>query len=342
MKKIKLGMLGTSNIAFRRFLPALKLNEEFEYTGLAIADASEWASPVDAETYKSMLEVEKKKGEDFCREYGGDVSFGYEEFLSSDKFDAVYIPLPPGLHYKWAKKALEYGKHVLLEKPFTTTLEHTQELITLATKKELALHENYAFCYHKQFAQIMEMLNNGEIGDIRQIRTTFGFPFRGATDFRYIKSLGGGALLDCGGYPIKMAARALGKSAKVTAASLQTTEGFDVDIFGSATLQNDNGLTAQVSFGMDNSYKCEAEFWGSKGHMIAPRIYTAPKDLSPTIAVNDPDSRTINIPCDDQFANSIGYFASCVKNADTRQQSYDEIMQQSVLIDSVFSLGQRS
>ena len=161
----------------------------------------------------------------------------YNELLSSADIDAVYIPLPPALHFKWAKMALENGKHVLLEKPFTTSLSDTEELIRIAKEKNLAVHENYMFSYHTQLDWIKNKVSEGVIGDIRLIRIDFGFPFRGANDFRYNKALGGGALLDCGGYTIKLATMFLGDTAEVKTSQLNYKEGFEVDIYGSATLQ---------------------------------------------------------------------------------------------------------
>ena len=66
-------------------------------------------------------------------------------YLQHNEVDAIYLPLPPALHYKWGKKVLENGKHLLMEKPFTTSLAETQELLSLAEKKGLAVHENYIY-----------------------------------------------------------------------------------------------------------------------------------------------------------------------------------------------------
>ena len=176
MKKIRIGILGASDVAFRRFLPALKTSPNFVYIGVASRNI--------------------QKTQKFVDMHGGRGFSGYDALLKSDEVDALYIPLPPALHYQWAKKALEHGKHVLLEKPFTTSLADTETLIELARKQNLALHENYMFIYHRQLTKITKMLADGIIGDVRLMRTAFGFPFRGLQDFRYSKKLGGGALFD--------------------------------------------------------------------------------------------------------------------------------------------------
>lgn len=332
MKKIRLGVLCPSEIAFRRFMPALKTLDRFEYVGLAAATEREF-SGCDSD---SVRVSELEKAEKFIAEHGGKIYFGYESLVGSDEIDALYIPLPPALHFRWAKKALESGKHVLLEKPFTTSLSDTRELISIAEDRGLAVHENYMFSYHTQLDWIREQINSGVIGDVRLIRIDFGFPFRGVNDFRYCKALGGGALLDCGGYTLKLAAMLLGDTARVTESQLCGKDGFEVDIYGSATLKNDAELTAQVSFGMDNSYRCSLDIWGSSGSIYTNRILTAPAGYPPTVLLRNADGeRTIELPPDDTFQKSISAFGECISDNKKRINKYAEIIRQSCLVSSV-------
>jgi len=248
----------------------------------------------------------------------------------------VYIPLPPALHFKWGKTALQCGKHVLMEKPFTTKSEDTNELISIAEKNNLAVHENYMFVFHSQLEYIKNQLKSGIIGDVRLIRIDFGFPFRGANDFRYEKKMGGGALLDCGGYTIKLAAEFLGETAKITASQLNSKSGFEVDIFGSATLTNADGMTAQVSFGMDNDYRCNLDIWGSCGSIFANRILTAPAGFEPTVTIKTKDGENaVKLPADDTFRKSILRFSECISDGKLRAEKYGEIHMQAMLAASL-------
>lgn len=331
MNKIKIGVLCPSEIAFRRFMPAVKKLDNFEYIGLAAATEREF-SDADSDEIKSS-ELEKATG--FIEAHGGKLFKGYKSLITSNEIDAVYIPLPPALHFKWAKLALENGKHVLLEKPFTTNLSDTEALIELAKSKALAVHENYMFAFHSQIEWIKQKLSDGAIGDIRLIRIDFGFPFRGANDFRYDKKLGGGALLDCGGYTVKLAGMFLGDSARITASQLNSKDGFEVDIYGSATLVNDNGLTAQISFGMDNGYRCDLEIWGSTGTLFTGRILTAPEGLEPTVIIKNAEGeQSFTLPADDTFKKSIEFFGQCLSEERARAEHYETIRRQSELIKS--------
>lgn len=291
---MNLGILGTSEIAFRRFLPALNKCPDINYSGVASRTP--------------------EKGKPFQETYGGCIYSSYDALLADESIGAVYVPLPPALHFEWGKKVLNAGKHLLMEKPFTTSIQETEQLLNLAEEKGLAVHENYMFLYHSQLAKVKEMIADGSLGEIRLYRMSFGFPMRGQGDFRYNKELGGGALLDCGGYPIRLALELLGDTAKVVHSKLVQPEGFEVDLYGSAVMENDAGEVAQISFGMDNAYQCQLEVWGSKATLIAPRIFTAGDGVKPTLILRtSSDENKIELEADDQFLHSIQQFANRVR-----------------------------
>jgi len=312
---LKFGVIGAADIAYRRFLPALKKNTSVRFIGIASRDP--------------------EKAQSFANEFGGKKYGDYEQLLSDTDIDAVYIPLPPALHYHWAKRALESGKHVLLEKPSTTNYENTEYLVELAKTKNLTLNENYMFLYHRQLTVIQDILNNGEIGKLRLIRAAFGFPRLANDNFRYNMELGGGALLDCGGYPVSLAALLLGEKISVTSSNLCYSDEFGIDLYGSVSLENTNGEVAQISFGMDNYYKCELELWGSTGYIKAPRIFTAPPDYdAPIIVETSGNSKTLTV-MDDQFLNSIEIFCQAVNNAEMRERFYLQILRQIKIINEI-------
>jgi predicted dehydrogenase len=334
MEKLRIGILCPSEIAFRRFLPSLQKLSCFEYAGVAVAAGDEWFGGTPSD---DVARAERDKAKNFRANFGGGVFDGYETLLSQGDIDCVYIPLPPALHYEWAKKALLAGKHVLLEKPFTTDLDKTLELIGLAREKKLAVHENYMFAYHSQIGYILDKIKGGAIGEVRLYRLDFGFPFRGKQDFRYNKALGGGALLDCGGYTLKLATVLLGETTRIAHASLHGKDDFDVDIYGHATLLNEDGVTAQLSFGMDNAYKCSLEVWGSLGTIFTNRIFTAPDGFAPVVKTKAGDAaeREEILPADDSFKKSLEVFYSCVRNAVDREENEEGILRQAGLVERI-------
>lgn len=333
---MKIAVLCPSEIAIRRFMPALQNVSGFDYIGVGINSAIERYESNLPETsvIDNMLRTEQEKAEVFLKNYGGKIFQSYEELIKSDEIESVYIPLPPALHFKWAKMALENGKHVLVEKPATISAMDTKELVNIARKNGLALHENYMFAFHAQLDAIDEIIKSGEIGQVRLYRISFGFPMRAANDFRYDKNLGGGALIDAGGYTIKYATRLLGGSAKIKCSQMNFIDGFNVDMYGSATMVNSEGVTAQLAFGMDNNYKCELEAWGSAGCLITGRVLTAPTGFVPQITIRKGNTDSIrNLPADDAFGKSISRFSDCIMNSEVRELNYNEIIKQAELVE---------
>lgn len=342
MKRI--GIICPSEIAFRRFMPALQKCADLKYVGIAYSSAEEWFGKALTETDPAIIvdvkEREWEKALNFQATYGGEIFDGYETLIKSDAIDAIYIPLPPALHYKWAKLALEHGKHVFVEKPSTTSYEETKELVQIAEQHGLVIHENYMFVYHDQLKHLDDMVASGIIGDIRFYRISFGFPRRVVGDFRYIKSLGGGALLDAGGYTLKYARYLLGDSARLLCAIKQYIKDFEVEIGGSATMVNDKGVCAQLAFGMDNDYKCSIEMWGSKGSITSNRIFTAPVGFEPTYTLKqNQEYSTYKLPADDAFFKSMRVFVDCMNDEAVRKSEYEEILVQEKFVDDFIRLS---
>lgn len=341
---MNIGIMCPSEIAYRRFLPALKAINNATLVGVGVNTPEERYGSIlpNNSEIASMLDVEKEKARKMIAEYGGRLFDSYESIIFSPDIDAMYIPLPPALHHKWAKYALDHGKHVLVEKPSTTSFNDTADLAETAKKNDLALHENYMFIFHNQLDAIEEIIRSGEIGDVRLYRISFGFPRRAANDFRYNKDLGGGALIDAGGYTMKYATRLLGDTAKIKYAQLNYTDEFEVDIYGSAALVNKDGVTAQIAFGMDNDYKCELEVWGSKGTLKTGRVLTAPAGFAPTMSIKkNTEIEERPLPADDAFRKSIEHFMKCMKDKITREENYQSILKQAQLVEQFSKMAKR-
>lgn len=318
-------------------MPALQKVEGMSFSAIAIASPKEWfgdLSTLSEQQIEEQQSRERAKAQTFIEQYGGEIIVGYEALVSSSNIDAIYIPLPPALHHKWAKLALLNGKHVFVEKPSTTSLEDTMDLISVASEKGLTLHENYMFVYHSQLEEIQTLVRSGEIGDVRLYRITFGFPRRAANDFRYNKALGGGALLDAGGYCMKYANWLLGGDAHVVTAQANYIDEFEVDMYGSATMKNTDGHIAQIAFGMDNDYRCDIEVWGSTGTITSGRILTAPEGFVPSYTIKkNQEIETRQLSADDAFLKSIQRFVECVEESDVRQEEYALMKKQEELVE---------
>lgn len=284
--RIKIGVLGCANIAQRSVIPAItSLPEKFELIAVAsrtLAKATEFANEFNC------LAIE-----------------GYENLINSELVDALYIPLPTGLHKEWVNKALLKGLHVYAEKSIASNLTEAEEMVLNADKMNLALMEGFMFQYHHQHQVVKDLISKGEIGNIRYFTSSFGFPPLGENNFRYDELIGGGALLDAAAYTVRAVHFLLGSNFEVKGASVYYDPHLNTSIYGSAFLSDTQGIGAAISFGFDNFYQCSYELWGEKGKIIANRAFTPRFDYSPTISIIKPEgTHTIEVDPENHFIKS--------------------------------------
>ncbi|TML07489.1 MAG: Gfo/Idh/MocA family oxidoreductase [Actinobacteria bacterium] len=156
---------------------------------------------------------DEARAQDFAREHGIERAYGsYEGLLADADVEAVYISLPNGLHDEWVLRALEAGKHVLVEKPFSRHPDEVEQAFDVAEAGSLVLSEGFMWRHHPQTVRLIELVDSGTIGPLRLVRAAFGFPLakeRGPADTRFDPALDGGALMDVGSYCVN-ALRLLG------------------------------------------------------------------------------------------------------------------------------------
>ena len=319
MKRLRIGVLGCANIAKRMMIPAIRSMEEWELAAAA----------------SRSLEKAKR----FAEKFNCEPVEGYEPLLEREDINAVYIPLPNGLHYEWGMKALGKKKHCLVEKPMACDYASAKHMVETARQHQVSLFENFMFVYHSQHDFIREKLKNNEIGEIRCFRSSFGFPPLPRDNIRYDKTLGGGALLDAGGYLLKACQLILGEDPPLTvpAAYLKMDPGTGVDIYGGAFLRNREGLFAQIAFGFDNFYQCNYEIWGSKGKITAHRAFTAGPGIKPKVVIEKQDKYDeFLLPPDNHFVNILKAFYRSITQKDAyREEEYRQILLQAALLQEV-------
>jgi predicted dehydrogenase len=124
--------------------------------------------------------------------------------LDDPDIDAIYNPLPNSLHAEWTIRALKAGKHVLCEKPFASNAREAEEMATVARDTALVLSEAFAYRYHPLTAKVKEIIASGELGKIQHIEAQFCFLLPSPNNIRFKYELAGGALMDCGCYPVSL------------------------------------------------------------------------------------------------------------------------------------------
>ena len=314
MNKLNIGVLGCANIAKRSVIPAIKSINDFNLVAIASRTQA--------------------KADEFAQEFGCEAVEGYQNLLERKDIDAIYMPLPTGLHEEWVNKALEAGKHILIEKSLAMNYDSAHRMVDLAREKGLLIMENFMFLYHGQHQYVKDLIAKGEIGELRCFRSSFGFPPLDEGNFRYSKELGGGALLDAAAYTVRASQLFLGNDLWVEAATLNNIDA-NVDIYGGAYLKAANGMFSEVAFGFDNFYQCSYEIWGSKGKITAQRAFTPGVDFKPIITLEQQgEVFNYEVDAENHFVNILNEFKRCIIEKDV-EKKYEEILNQSRLLQEL-------
>lgn len=292
--RIRMAVMGCAAIANRSVIPALKNLPEY-YELVAVASRSE------------------EKSRAFAQQFACDAVVGYEGLLEQPDIDAIYMPLPTGLHEEWVLRSLEAGKHVLSEKSLATNLASAKKMIIKARERNLLVMEDFMFCYHSQHQFVRNLLNEGQVGELRLLRCSFGFPPLARDNFRYDRLLGGGALLDVGAYTLKATQMFLGSHIRVLGAVLNKDRMHDIDLGGAALIGDSKGVVSQVAFGFDNFYQCNYELWGSSGKITVERAFTPAPDFAPRVILeHQAERQEFILHPDNHFRNILIEFAHSV------------------------------
>ncbi len=226
--QVRWGIIGTANIARAVFLPGLRQ---------AGGDAS------------AVAGRDAGRAAQFARDNGiGRSVQGYQNLIDDPAVDALYIPLPNSLHAEWTIRALEAGKPVLCEKPLCGTLADTERVLAAARRTGTLLWEAFSFPFHAQFRRLKGLVADGAIGELMEIKSNFHFSLTRPENIRYSRDLQGGALLDVGCYPVRLAAELLGP-AHESSWALARRGGHDVDVDTWAVLNYPAGRRLLLSCG---------------------------------------------------------------------------------------------
>jgi predicted dehydrogenase len=171
----------------------------------------------------------RSRAEAFARKHGiGTVHDDYDALLADPEIDAVYNPLPNNLHAEWTLRALDAGKHVLCEKPFTSNAAEAQRVHEAAEQSDRIVMEAFHYRYHPLAQRLRDLVASGDLGAPRFIETWMCIPLPLPRDIRYRLDLAGGATMDTGCYAIHLARTIAGEEpAVVSARAKLASEGVD-------------------------------------------------------------------------------------------------------------------
>lgn len=209
MTTLRIGVLGAAAIAPGALLKPAREVDRVQVVAVAARDraradefASKWSIPIVHDTYEAVI--------------------------ADPEVDAIYNPLPNGLHAFWTIAALEAGKHVLCEKPLTSNTVQAREVAAAAARADRMLMEAFHYRYHPLMVRAVEVAQSGELGDLQHVESWMQVPLFKRQDIRFDLALGGGAVMDLGCYSIHQLRSLTGEEPTVLDASAkERTPGVD-------------------------------------------------------------------------------------------------------------------
>lgn len=229
MSRLRIGILGASRIAPVAVIQPARSLDDVEVAAVAARD------PGRAARFAARCGV-------------GVVHPSYEALLADPTLDAIYNPLPNGLHGRWTIAALEAGKHVLCEKPFAANAEEAAAVAAVARRTGLVTMEAFHYRYHALTERMLEIIASGELGAVRRIEAWLCFPLL-ARDIRWELALAGGALMDAGCYAVHLV-RTLAGAEPVVRSAKAKLRSPGVDRLMQAELEFADGRTGSVTASM--------------------------------------------------------------------------------------------
>jgi predicted dehydrogenase len=234
MPTLRIGILGAARIAPHAVIKPARNNTEAEVVAVAARDRSR------ADAYAAKHGIPK-------------VHDSYAALIDDPGVDAIYNPLPNGLHAQWCIAALQAGKHVLCEKPFTANAEEAEAVAAVAAGTDLVLMEAFHYRYHPLAHRMREIVESGELGAVRRVETALCFPLPKFSDIRYQYDLAGGATMDVGTYTVHMA-RLLGRGEPAVVSAEAKLRTPDIDRAMRAELAFPSGATGRITCSMWSSW----------------------------------------------------------------------------------------
>ncbi|BDT91768.1 MULTISPECIES: Gfo/Idh/MocA family protein [Nocardia] len=281
---------------------------------------------------------EPERGRAFAREHGIEQVFdSYAALIAAPDIDAVYNPLPNGLHGRWTKEAIGAGKHVLCEKPFTANAAEAQEVAALAVRSDRVVMEAFHYRYHPMTRRAEQIIASGELGELVRVEAAMCFPLPRFSDIRYDYALAGGALMDAGCYAVHMARVFGGEEPEVVTATAKL-RGPRIDRAMSAELRFPSGHTGRVRCSMWSSdvLRIGARVVGERGELrllnpVAPQL---PRRLW---VRSERGRRTEKISRRSTYAYQLDAFVAAVRDGEPVLTAPEDAVATMTVIDAIYA-----
>jgi len=241
----------------------------------------------------------------------------YERALEASSAELVYVSLANSDHAQWARRALESGRHVIVDKPAVLSAAEAEALAELSRERGLCLAEATAYAAHPQMREISRLFAEAQCRPSR-IDAMFSFPPLPRDNFRYRQASGGGAIYDLGPYAVSPGRLFFGAEPIAVECRVLSTGGEDgVPTAFSVMLEYSDGRAMVGNFGFDTAYCNRLSVFGSDLGVEVDRVFTTPENFDNELRVSAPTGNsTVSVPADDCFKLFIADVMSKIETAD--------------------------
>jgi len=268
----------------------------------------------------SIASLNKTKLEIFKRDLNisSNNSFNdYNDLIKSKNIDAVYIATLNNTHLNLIKKCSEFKKNILCEKPIALNFDETKLAADHIFKNKVMCFEGIAYRSHPQIKIIKQLIDQGEIGEIKEIKSSFGFKVKRLNPKSRIfsKELGGGSLLDLGCYPLSLLE--LFNKQNNNFEFMDVDGGFTktgVDDFADASIKLNNSIICKIKVSFKENLDNKTYIQGDKGEMIIHNSWLPEKKSYIDILTKESAYKKFINSDISVYASQIQKVSECFKN----------------------------
>jgi len=315
--RLRWGVLSTANIGRAAVNPAIQASRNGELLAVASRDT--------------------ERARAFAENHGIPRAFGsYEELVADDDIDAVYIPLPNGLHREWVIRCAEAGKHILCEKPLALNAAECLEMDEAARANGVHLMEAFMYRFHPRIERVRARIAGGDIGVLRMIRSSFTFKLTRPDNIRWDPDLGGGALMDVGCYCVNVSRTLVdAEPIEVQAFAKWTDRDVDSELVGTLRFPDDVIAHFDCALTMERNEVVEAA--GTDGVVVVPSAFLPGTDEVPIHLDRGRGAReTETVAGHDEYLLMVEHFADAVLNDRPLRYSAQEAAANMRVIEALY------
>lgn len=318
MNKVRWGVLSTAKIGLENVIPAMKQGQYSEIVAIASRNSDK------AKRAAALLEIPKAYG-------------SYESLLSDPDIDAVYIPLPNHMHVQWAIKALEAGKHVLLEKPVGLSGKEAERLIQASKGKPgLKIMEAFMYRHHPQWQKAKELVEEGQIGKLKSIQTFFSYYDINPDNICNNALYGGGGLMDIGCYCISLSRYIFGQEPKRVNGLAEFDPIFKTDRMASGILDFSTGTSTFTCSTQVMPFQ-RVNIFGDAGGIEIEIPFNAPPDKPTRLWIHtSEDTKEIVFDICDQYTIQGDLFSKAILDNTEVPTPLEDALNNMLVIEAVF------